>query len=201
MNKKILTLILLTTIIGTHIFATDFTIHSKVEKEDAKYTAYLSYLPNHIFSQYTHYYDDEYNQYKNQFAKLTSNSSFQIDQDDLRNNDDKLMNGSFILVVNALSENHIMRDQYFDVVVYTDQFYYVDNEVRTPTGINVKVYDIQYKLVSQDSDGGFRISARTYTSEYIDRAVKHFYLGWIGIKNLIPGRYETDFTFKIIDQT
>lgn len=201
MKKRVLTLLLLTIFLSTYLFASDIMIHSKVNKEDAMYTAYLAYLPNHIFTQFTHYYDLEYEQYKNQFVKLNSSASFAIDQDDLRNNDSKKMNGSFILMVKALTQSYQLRDQYFDVVVYTNSFYYIDNGVKVPTGIEVKVYDNQYKLVAKDSDGGYRISARTYISIYKDRAVKHFYLGWTGKKNLIPGRYETDFTFKIIDQT
>jgi hypothetical protein len=201
MKKKVLTLLLLAILMSTYLFAANIKIHSNVNKDDAQYTAYLAYLPNHIFSQFTHYYDSEYDQYKSQFVKLNSADSFKIDPDDLRNNDSKKMNGSFILVVDALSEDHRLRDQYFDVVVYTNQFYYINNGLKTPTEIEVKVYDNQYKLITKDSDGGYRISARTYISIYKDRAVKHFYLGWTGKKNLIPGRYETDFTFKIIDQT
>lgn len=203
MKKKILLALILITFISTNIFATDLLIHTKVDKVDSLYTAYLSYLPDHIFTQYTHYYDSEYDQYKSQFIPVNSSSSFEIDGDELRNNDsDKLMNGSFILVVNSLSQDKMLRDQFFDVVVYTDKFYKVEtNGTKTPTNIEVKVYDVQYKPITPDSDGGYRISERTYIAEYDNRPVKHFYLGWTGEPNLVPGRYETDFTFKIVDQT
>jgi hypothetical protein len=203
MKKKIYILILLVALLSTQIYASNITIHSSVEKEDSQYTAYLSYLPDHIFTQYTQFYDSEYEQYRSQFQNLSSSSSFQIDPDELRNNDsDKLMNGAFILTVNGLSEDHVLVDQFFDVVIETGEFYKVEsNGDKTSTGIEVKVYDVQYKPITKESDGGYRISTRTYTSTYDNRGVKHFYLGWTGNPNLGPGRYETDFTFRIIDQT